>query len=232
MGKGICNVILSPIRENDAENSPMLSQILYGESFDILDVSEDFTLIKMNMDGTEGWMDSRHISQVDERNAQIVTRNFSVCDLPEGRSLLSIGSEVENPPNNIEKLLTRESVTETAREFLNVPFLAGGRSFFGVDAAGFVQLVFKVHGVTLPRTAALQSAHGEVLDFLEESKPGDVAFFENANGEIAHCGIVCDDFQIIHVNEKVRIDALDSSGIFNKDLSRHTHKLRFVKRIF
>lgn len=233
MEKGFCNVILSPLRENEAENSVMISQVLYGETFDVLENNGYFSKIKMDFDKTEAWMDSRHISpSVENQPKETITKNFSVYDLPEGRSLLSVGSEVENPPNNPKKEISRNSVEETASEFLNVPFLLGGRSFFGVDAAGFVQLVFKVHNVNLPRTAHLQSEHGEVLSFLEESEAGDLAFFEDSEGEITHVGIVLPNFRIIHVFDKVRIDELDSSGIFNKDLNRHTHKLRFIKRIF
>ena len=106
-----------------------------------------------------------------------------------------------------------------------------GRSFFGIDCSGFTQLVFKVHGIKLPRDAYQQAEVGNVLDFVEESEPGDLAFFENEVGKISHVGIMLEDQKIIHAYGKVRIDLLDSTGIFNKDLGKHTHKLRFVKRI-
>ena len=55
------------------------------------------------------------------------------------------------------------------------------------------------------------------------------AFFENGEGKISHVGVMLDNQKIIHAYGKVRIDTLDSSGIFNQELKRHTHKLRFVK---
>ena len=73
---------------------------------------------------------------------------------------------------------------------------------------------------------------GEVLSFVEESKPGDLAFFENEDGHICHVGIMVNHQEIIHAFGKVRIDSLDSTGIFNKDLKKHTHKLRFLRSIF
>ena len=72
---------------------------------------------------------------------------------------------------------------------------------------------------------------GEVLDFVEESQPGDLAFFENQEGKISHVGIMLEDQKIIHAYGKVRIDQLDSAGIYNANLKKHTHKLRFLKRI-
>ena len=60
---------------------------------------------------------------------------------------------------------------------------------------------------------------------------GDLAFFDNEEGDIIHVGIILDDQKIIHAHGKVRIDPLDSTGIFNTDLQQYSHKLRFLKRI-
>ena len=236
MQKACCNVLISSLREENIENAPMISQLLYGETVDVLEKNGDYAKIKTDFDNTEAWILVSHLSAITEealriRNFSTVTKNFGVYNLPEGRSLLSIGSEIENPEDNPMKEKTGKAVAETARDFLNVPFLSGGRSFFGIDADGFVQLVYKVHDIPLPRKVDKQSEIGEVLFFTGESEPGDLAFFENENGEINHVGIMLNNYEVIHVFGKVRIDSLDSSGIFNHGLNRHTHKLRFVKRI-
>ena len=72
---------------------------------------------------------------------------------------------------------------------------------------------------------------GEVIDFLGESEAGDLAFFETVEGKINHVGIMLNSYELIHAFGKVRIDSLDSSGIYNNELKKHTHRLRFVKRI-
>jgi cell wall-associated NlpC family hydrolase len=115
--------------------------------------------------------------------------------------------------------------------YLNTPFLWGGKSPFGIDAAGFTQIVYKLCGYQLLRTPKEQSTQGEVLSFIEESEPGDLAFFDDEFGEIIHVGIVLNDYHIIHAHGKVRIDTLDHSGIFNTDLQKHTHKLRVLKKV-
>ena len=107
----------------------------------------------------------------------------------------------------------------------------GGKTPFGIDCSGFTQMVYKLCGYQLLRDAKQQATQGEVLSFIEESEPGDLAFFDNEEGEIIHVGIILNDYHIIHAHGKVRIDSLDHSGIFNSDLQKHTHKLRVIKKI-
>ena len=125
-----------------------------------------------------------------------------------------------------------ESIVNCAKEFLNVPYLWGGKSFFGIDCSGFTQIIYKIHGIKIPRDTYQQAEMGEALTFIEEAKPGDLAFFENSEGRIIHVGFILADQKIIHAHGKVRIDSLDSSGIFNKDQNKHTHKLRFIRSYF
>lgn len=228
-----CQVLISPIRKDLTEQSEMLSQLLYGETCDVIQNSGDYSRIRMHLDETEGWTLTHNLSEVAELNPKnIVQKPFGVFNLPEGRSLLSMGSEVDfEVEKKVDLQDLRKSISKNALEFLNVPFLWGGRSFFGVDAAGFVQLVFKIHGVKLPRTADLMAQLGEVLDFLGESQAGDLAFFENDEGTIVHVGIMLNSYEIIHAFGKVRIDSVDSCGIYSSELKKHTHRLRFIKKV-
>jgi len=236
MEKGICNVSVAPLRAENSHQSEMVSQLLYGEKVEIIEENGSFSKIKMDFDAYEGWVDAKQISKIsedefDQKTSRILTEDFEIFNFKEGKILLSIGSEI---PTDEEKPLleaTHQSVSQTALRFLNVPYLWSGRSFFGIDCSGFTQIVFKVHGIQLPRDAHQQAEIGQVLDFVEESEPGDLAFFENQEGKISHVGIMLEEQKIIHAYGKVRIDLLDSTGIFNKDLAKHTHKLRFVKRI-
>ena len=210
---------------------------MYGESADILEVNKNWTKIKMHYDGYEGWMDTKQIKPVTEeylanRKVNLITEDFSSVMTLEGKTLLSMGSEVEFPAVASRRSHdVRESIALTAKEFLNIPYLWGGKSFFAVDCSGFVQLVYKIHNVKMPRDTYQQAEVGETLSFVEESQPGDLAFFENSEGKIIHVGIMLDNQKIIHASGKVRIDTLDSSGIFNKEMNKHTHKLRVIKSI-
>ncbi len=236
MNKAICAVSVAPIRAQHSHQSEMTSQLLYGESLEIIEVEGSFSKIKMDFDGYEGWVDSRQISKIsaeefENRRTEIISKPFGIYDVKGGKNLLSMGSELNSETEKCTETIHNESIAETAKHFLNVPYLWSGRSFFGIDCSGFVQLVYKVHGISLPREAREQSEMGQVLDFIEESEAGDLAFFENSEGIISHVGIMLEDQKIIHAYGKVRIDSLDSAGIYNADLKKHTHKLRFVKSL-
>ncbi len=92
-------------------------------------------------------------------------------------------------------------------------------------------MVYKVNGYSLFRDAYQQANQGEVLSFIEESEPGDLAFFDNEEGEIIHVGIILANNYIIHCDGKIRVDRLDHSGIYNVDTKRHTHNLRIMKKV-
>ncbi|MCA6069314.1 C40 family peptidase [Chryseobacterium sp. RG1] len=237
MNKGICVVTVAPVRAEGSDKAEIVTEILFGESADILEVNKNWTKIKMHYDEYEGWMDTKQIKPVSDedfakRKVTVVTEDFSSVLMNDGKTLLSIGSEVEFPVVASRRSHDmRESIALTAKEFLNVPYLWGGKSFFAVDCSGFTQLVYKVHDIKLPRDTYQQAEVGETLSFVEESRPGDLAFFENPEGKIIHVGIMLDAQKIIHASGKVRIDTLDSTGIFNKELNKHTHKLRVIKSI-
>lgn len=236
MNKGICTVSVAAIRAEQSHQSEMTSQLLYGETVEILQNKGKFLKVKMHFDGYEGWIDSQQIAEIsddyfNERKTELVSNTVQMYNTSQGPILLSIGSEV-NSEKTDPVFLNLETMSATAKQFLNVPYLWSGRSFFGIDCSGFVQLIYKAHGITLPREAQQQSEIGEVLSFVEESKPGDLAFFEDEEGRICHVGMMLADHEIIHASGKVRIDSLDSTGIFNKELNKHTHKLRFLRSIF
>ncbi|CEJ70820.1 Gamma-D-glutamyl-L-lysine endopeptidase [Chryseobacterium oranimense G311] len=237
MNKGICNVTVAPVRADSSDRAEIVTEILFGESADILEVNKNWTRIRMHYDGYEGWMDTKQLKPVTEeelakRKVTIVTEDFSSVLMNDGKTLLSMGSEVEFPAVASRRSHDlRESIALAAKEFLNVPYLWGGKSFFAVDCSGFTQLVYKIHDIKLPRDTYQQAEVGVPLTFVEESQPGDLAFFENPEGKIIHVGIMLDNQKIIHASGKVRIDTLDSTGIFNKEMNKHTHKLRVIKNV-
>ncbi len=125
----------------------------------------------------------------------------------------------------------RQQLTSDAVLYMNAPYLWGGRSPFGIDCSGFVQMVYKLQGMKLMRDATQQATQGEVVSLLAEAEPGDLAFFDDEDGNITHVGLLLDHNRIIHCSGKVQVDAVDHQGIFNNQLKRYTHKLRLIKRI-
>jgi len=249
MQYGICPLSVIPIRSNAENAGELLSQLLYGEHFKILEQRKFWSRIRVAFDGFEGWVNNQQIALIEEEdfmeieNSNIVKHSSDLISFvsTETRTLLPIvlGSSILNSKilpytfegSSILSKSKKSKFLETALLYLNVPFLPGGRPPFGIDSSGFSQMVYKINGYPLKRTASEQSTQGEALSFIEESEPGDLAFFDNKEGEIDHVGIIMKDNYIIHSNEKVRIDRLDHTGIFNAETRNYTHSLRVIKKM-
>jgi hypothetical protein len=104
----------------------------------------------------------------------------------------------------------REQIAKTALNYLGTPYIRGGNSEDGFDCSGFVQTVFRMNGIELPRTSAEQFKAGYPIK--ENLKRGDLVFFKINGRSISHVGIYLGDGKFIHaprVNQKVRIESLD-----------------------
>jgi hypothetical protein len=248
MNYGICNLSLVALRAEASDVSELVTQVLYGEHFKILEIRKKWSRIRLAFDKYEGWIDNKqfiNISEEDYLDFDKKPLKFSsdlvdfITDANKQLFSICMGSSVSASKylehhfegKSISEILPKEHLIETALLYLNTPYLWGGKSPFGIDCSGFTQMVYKLNGYKLLRDASQQATQGEALSFIEESEPGDLAFFDNDEGKITHVGIIMKDNYIIHAHGKVRIDRLDHSGIFNYDLRNHTHKLRVIKRI-
>lgn len=248
MNHGICHLSVVPLRAEPTDTSEMVSQVLYGEYFEVLETTKKWARIRLDFDGYEGWIDTKQFIGVSKENHSLLkflppaySSDFVDFVSNEKNELLSIcmGSSIQSSKllnhhfegNMVSGVFPKENFIETALLYLNSPYLWGGKSPFGLDCSGFTQMVYKLNGHRLLRDASQQATQGEVLSFIEETEPGDLAFFDNEDGNIIHVGIIMKDNHIVHAHGKVRIDRLDQSGIFNAETRRHTHKLRVIKRI-
>ena len=249
----ICNLSIIPLRFEPSDRSEIVSQILFGEHFEILEHNKQWSKIKLNFDDYEGWIDTKQYQIISKENYETLCKEAIIlnADLVEyisapnnvlipitlGASLSFLNhSDINNQNYEFEGLKisgikSKSDLITTAFMYLNAPYLWGGKTPFGIDCSGFTQMVYKLNGYKLLRDASQQSSQGEVLSFIEESEPGDLAFFDNEDGKIIHVGIMLEDNYIIHASGKVRIDRLDHLGIYNAEQNRHTHRLRVIKKI-
>ena len=247
MQYAICNLGTVPLRSEPAHSAEMVSQLLYGETFKILEERTKWARIRTSFEGLEAWIDVKQFLKISqsvyedlERSTnelsadlvEFVTDENNLIPVPLG-SVLN-GTSILNHQHSGSVLSgkqVKEKLIETAFLYLNAPYLWGGKTPMGIDASGFVQMVYRLNGYKLARNAAEQARQGESLSFIEESEPGDLAFFDGPDGVINHVGIMMSDNYIIHADGKVRLDRIDHSGIHNSDLRRHTHQLRVIKKI-
>lgn len=96
-----------------------------------------------------------------------------------------------------------QKIVETACRFVGVPYLWGGTSPFGIDCSGFVQLVHKLHGITLLRDAGIQAGDARCQPVARKDvRTGDLVFFGKGKEPdislITHIGIAMDNDRFIH----------------------------------
>ena len=248
MAKVICVVPVAPIRAEGSHRAEMVSQILFGETATIIHETKDFCQIQMHQDGYEGWCQKLQL-QILPEGVSIITKGYTgnwinsavfngqPIQLPLGTPIVSdahanfeltytsaILDSVNNKP-------TPAAIEALASKFLGTAYLWGGRTVFGIDCSGFVQMVFKLFNIILPRDAYQQALVGEDVGFLAEARCGDLAFFDNEQGKITHVGILISSHQIIHASAVVRIDPIDQAGIVSSSTGLRTHQLRNIRRV-
>lgn len=224
----VCLVPVCPVRAEATHRSEQTTQLLFGERGELLEKAEDFVRIRLLYDNYEGWCQSSQLEESMDKEVPLENMTLAgewinevkiddqVMQVPFGSSLPLYSEgffgkyEVVYNGNFIkpsQNIFTEEMVRKLAFTFLNSPYLWGGRSVFGIDCSGFVQLVFKFMTIRLLRDAYQQVTKGNEVHSLHEVQCGDLAFFDNEAGKIIHTGILLNPTTIIHASGKVRVDS-------------------------
>ena len=250
---GICNLAIVPMRAEPSERSEQVSQVLFGETFEVTEWKDNWVHIITSIDNYQGWI-GRHMfatlgqqafMQLKENPPALtyraVTQAWKIADnsilyLPAASSLSFLQGTTCNIGKERFEIIgqagDKEAVDVIAKSFLNAPYLWGGRTHFGIDCSGFTQAVYRLRGHNLKRDASQQAEDGRLVNSLSDVKLGDLAFFDNEEGKITHVGIMLNKMNIIHASGKVKVDSLETKGIYSEEQKRYTHKLKVIKRYF
>jgi cell wall-associated NlpC family hydrolase len=245
--KAFCFVSVAPIRKEASDASEMVSQLLFGEPIEVMEHGQPWIKIRTILDGYEGYMDIKQVLPLTDKEFRRWMDSYTYqkeeilqLTTPFGAIFSSKGSFIseelsfqvgdvtfqrENSSMDVKK-----SIWEDANEFLNAPYLWGGKSIWGIDCSGFVQAVFRLHGYNLPRDASEQAEIGTDISF-EDCQENDLAYFANASGKIIHVGIIGEEGQIIHASGRIRIDELREQGIWSEEYEKFSHTLAHIKRL-
>lgn len=253
---GICKLSQVPVRSEPSDKSEMVTQLLFGETFEILEIKESWANIKIWYDNYQGWIDFRQCEQIDDKLFNAINENSNIFSFDQianavnsiGQLVILTGSPLPFYLNGTLQINRHKynysgitssvileknfNIQDVAMQYLNAPYLWGGRSPLGIDCSGFTQQVFRFFGIRLPRDAHQQAEGGIHIKDINSTQPGDLAFFADHNEKIIHTGIIIRGNKIIHSSGQVRIDNLETKGIYNKELGLFTHHLRTIKRYF
>ena len=254
---GVCRLAVVPVRKESSDLSEQVTQLLFGDHYEVLSASKDkkWLQIKITSDQCEGWLDAKqhhtitkeYFDQVNLVDFKITTEVSSWILYKKNPLSIVMGSIVPISASELFKMeeqfafngeskalsLRRDFdfIRSIALRYLHSPHQWGGKSPFGIDAAGFTQMVFKMGGYSLSRLLKQQVLQGKKINSLAETKPGDLAFFQDKDGKITHTGILLEEDKIIHVSGRVRIDHLLEEGILNQETKIFSHTLSVLRRI-
>jgi hypothetical protein len=227
--------------------------MLFGEHYTVLNQSKDHRWLQVSThDGVIGWIDrqqhhsitAEYFQQVSNADFKITTDVVSTILYKKTPISIVMGSIVPITGAELFKMEEQfafngeaksigqrrdfEYIKGIAMKYVNAPHQPGGRSPFGIDAAGLAHMIFRIGGYNIPRTlSGLQSAGKKV----KEVSPGDLAFFTGKDGKINHAGFAIDENKIIHCSGRVRVDHLTADGIIAAETKLFTHELGAVRRV-
>jgi hypothetical protein len=256
---GFCNLSIVPCRLEPNDRAEMTTEVLFGDSYKVIEERAKWVRIRNSFDKYEGWIDRKQFFEISENvykdiektgHQNLVLDLAAVVKVNESQlQSILIGSSLPNINEenkfeiesltfhfdgsfiNVSEKQSKSKLIENSFMYLNAPYLWGGKTPFGIDCSGFTQMVYKLNGYKLPRDAYQQAEIGTTLSFVEEAEAGDLAFFDNEEGSITHVGMLLDDGKIIHASGKVRIDPIDHHGIYNIENKTYSHKLRLIKKV-
>lgn len=241
-----------PLRSGPSHKTEMLSQILFGEKYSVIDRAGTWLKIETIFDNYLGWIDTGHLQQSlveDNLSGAVLNKSLPCYKNDKSKMVLEAGCEIFKPdfekksfsagdnqyttiPEfNDSYCTTNESYADTALKYINSPYIWGGRIPSGIDCSGLTQLVYKIHGKPIPRDSWQQAEEGKNIDFIDQAEPGDLVFFDNDKGRISHVGMIFSKGLVIHASGRVRIDSIDHQGIFKPEINSYSHRLRTIKRI-
>jgi gamma-D-glutamyl-L-lysine dipeptidyl-peptidase len=251
---GICNTYCAPLMSAKGHKNEMLTQILFGECVEILHRDGYWAFVKTIWDDYEGWVLIGQFNEVKNKpETNLYTKDFlstvnfnnkdmtipACSTMPNfAKGIFEIGeTEGKIDSYNVQDiplLFNEKNITDIIYNYLQVPYMWGGRTHAGIDCSGLTAILFKYFNIPLKHEASWQVTQGEEVYFLQSAQIGDLAFFGGPDGEINHVGILLNNHLILHATESsgcVTIDNIDNLGIIKKDSGKRTHQLRIVKRI-
>lgn len=254
---GVTRLSVVPVRAEANDRAEQVTQLLFGDHYHVLHTSKDkkWLRIAIHFDGYEGWLDATQHHSISKEYFEYINRadfkittdittsilyNKSPLIILMGSIIPISGAELfkmeeqfafNGESKSLGQKRDAEFIRIIAQKYINTPYQWGGKSPFGIDCSGFVQMVFKIAGYALKRDAAQQVKQGRPVEKFADVQPGDVAFFTGKEKHITHTGIVLPDNKIIHASGKVRIDTLLEEGIVHTDTKIITHTLAHIRRI-
>ncbi|MDC0457938.1 C40 family peptidase [Alphaproteobacteria bacterium] len=202
----------------------MDTEVLYGESLELLEIKNKWGYCQLLDDKYKGWININHLGELPRANSKVSVNRTFVYELPSIKSKiythLTLNSKINinqynntwstinlNPEISFNKGYVLNSHTlninhviedwvSVAEKLVGTPYRWGGKDTIGFDCSALVQISIANSGINFPRDTALQKkARLNIKNSYSSFSRGMLVFWEG------HVGIMLDDNYIIHANE-------------------------------
>ncbi len=211
-----CTVARTAVRSAGAASAVAVSELLYGEAFDLFDIAGEWAFGRSVHDHYNGWVPAAALTPIADAAPGPATRTitarlaplFSAADIKSSvLAELPFGARVTGHPGDRFLAVSGGGYVHNrhfdalsadplgvARRFTGAPYLWGGRTPLGVDCSGLVQVALAACGIAAPRDSDQQrDGLGHAIAMAERSH-GDLVFFPG------HVGILSGRDTLFHAN--------------------------------
>jgi gamma-D-glutamyl-L-lysine dipeptidyl-peptidase len=225
MTSAIGRAAVSPVLATPTVRGEQVTQLVLGETVAILEQTNEWRRVSLQVDGYDGWVHSGYLLEVEDEaaarwrsratawseSAQVRVDTASIPLPLRARVILQSGEVVlpdgrrGRAAGNLRELTEVQTDARTKaperwalERFQGSPYVWGGVTPWGVDCSGLVQTTFAARGISLPRNSAQQAGCGESISF-DAIRPGDLLFFKSETGNgITHVAFAAEADTLVH----------------------------------
>ena len=205
------------LRKEPNQESESLAKLTLNTQVDVYSEENGWSRVKVN--GTEGYILSSLLSDT-KKEEKTTSRGATTSRKAQTPTKTETKTEKKKQETSSNPAVSGKgsTVVETAKKYLGAKYVYGASGPNSFDCSGFTSYVFKLHGVSLSRTAKGQYSNGTAVS-RANLQPGDLVMFGPSASGINHVGIYIGGGKIIHAENPssgVTIDTINS-GYYNKN---------------
>lgn len=193
------------LRKEASTDSEIVTRLSLNTSVDVYAEEDGWSKVKVK--GNEGYISSSLLSaeKKETSRSQSTPRTQTTQSTTDATETTTVPSSGKGA-----------TVVETAKNYIGCSYVYGASGPSSFDCSGFTSYVFKLHGVSLSRTAAGQYSNGVAIS-RDQLQPGDLVMFGKSG--INHVGIYIGGGQIVHAANQSRGVTTDTinSGYYNNN---------------